>query len=437
MSLHQTAKFGLALQSAKGTAAAGVANPYIRGRMQQHGMNPRFDQIDTSGEHTGVHTRSTALQSTPIRSGHIMDVAMRHRLYPSMIGYELLGVGFAAATSTKVTLTVDATGGTFTVTAGTTTAALAEAITSADLKTAMDALSLVGTSTITGDAGGPFTISIDSTFAALTAVTLTANGASLTGGAGTAVFSGFYYSHAFTLPAADSEGWLTAYDMIGETSGFDKIVKDIRLSQLQITADNTGLVVNATGLGLGEADAAGTETFTAEVDAAISQANGSFTLSAAAGDGASDITAATMGTPRGSVLTIDNPLDDSEQQLHSFARATLSPTGKAISGTLSGLVHSENLYKEFTWGGSGGTAPVIAIPNSQLTWTWNSPGFITGAIPYSLTALIPNAQMMMQPFDIAASGSVLFDVNWTMLDNISAAPITFTLTNTNNSYVGT
>lgn len=431
MALHQTARFGLAQQSAKGTAAAGVTVPYIRGRVQQHGLNSRYEMIDTSGEHTGVHSRSTALQSTPIRAGSIIDVSFRHRLYPSMVGLELLGLGFTVATSTVVILTIDATGGTFTVTAGTTTGNLAESITAADLKTALDALTLVGTSTITGSAGGPFTITIDSS---LTATTLTASGALLTGGAGTATFSGWYYSHVFTLPAADSEGWLTAYSMIGETSGFDLIAQDVRLSQLTFTADSSGIMVAGSGLGRLLANAAGTETFTAEADAVLSQANGAFTLTA------TDITAATLGTPRGHTLVIDNPLDDSEQELHTMNRSTFSPTGKTITGTITGLVFSENIWKEMYWGSASGTAIVIPYPTStNLTFNWQSAGNIssTVAVPHKFTVAIPVLQWDMQPFDITGGGNVVYDCAYRMTDSLSAAPITFTLQNSISSYAGT
>lgn len=434
MALHQTARFGLAQQSAKGTAAAGVTVPYIRGRVQQHGMSPRYEMIDTAGEHTGVHSRSTALQSTPIRAGSIIDVSFRHRLYPSMVGLELIGLGFTVATSTTVILTIDATGGTFTLTvSGQTTAAIAEAALASAVESALELLSTVTVATVTGDAGGPYTIQVDS---GVTASTFTASAASLTGGASTATFTGWYYTHVFTLPAADSESWLTAYDYIGETSGFDRIVRDVRLSQLSFTADNTGIIVAGSGLGLVMADAAGTETFTAEVDAVLSQANGSFTLTAV--DSASG--AITTGTPRSHTLTIDNALDDSEQELHTMNRATLSPTGKVISGSITGFPVSETLFKQLQWGLTAGTGVVIPYPvTSAFTWNWRSASNIStaAAVPYICTFSIPIVQMEMQPFDLAASGSVLFDIAYRMTDAISAAPITITLQNAISSYAGT
>jgi len=436
MALHQTARFGLAQQAVKGTAAAGWDVPYIRGRVLQHGMSPRYEMIDTAGEHTGVHSRSTALQSTPIRAGSIIDVSFRHRLYPSMVGLELIGLGFTAATSTISILTIDATGGTFTLTvSGQTTAAITYAVTltAATIDTAIELLSTVGAdgATVTGSNGGPYTITLNSS---VTASTFTADGALLTGGAGTAVFSGWYYTHVFTLPAADNEGWLTGYSFIGESSGFGLVARDVRLSQLTFTADKTGIIVAGSGLGLAEADAAGTETFTPEVDAVLSQANGAFTLTS------TDITAATLGTPRSHTLTLDNPLDDSEQELHTMNRATLSPTGKTVTGTIAGLVFSENIFKEMWWGGAGGTAVAIPYPVSTgFTYNWQSASNIstTAAVPYKLTFSIPIVQFEMAPFDLTSGGQVVYDCAYRMTDAISTSPISLTLVNDTPSYAGT
>lgn len=533
MALHQTARFGLAKQNAKETAAAGVSVPYIRGRVQQHGLNPRYEMIDTSGEHTGVHSRSTALQSTPIRAGSIIDVSFRHRLYPSMVGYELIGLGFVDQTdnsSTTATLTINATGGTFTITVNgvTTSPALAYNASASTIQAALVALSTVGTGGATVSGSGPFTIVINSV------VGITTNAASLTGGAstaalssiafvggtsttakltftgvtsgnftltvngmttaniaysaslsaatidtalelvvgtagvavtgsnggpytftfnrsvtastftvadvslnaGTAVIAGFYYNHTFTLPAADRESWLTVYDYIGETGGFDRIVRDVRLSQLSFTADNTGIIVAGSGLGLVMSNAAGTETFIAETDAVISQANGSFTLTAV--DSASG--AISTGTPRSHTISFDNPLDESEQELHTLDRATLSPTGKTITGTIAGLPFSETLFKQMYWGQTAGTGVVIPYQaTSAFTWNWQSASNIStaAAVPYKMTFSIPVVQIEMQPFDLTGGGQVLFDISYRLVDAISTAPITITLQNSISSYAGT
>jgi len=425
--IHQTTGFGLGTQLTKGTAAS---TNFIRGRMGTSGVMPRYDEVDNAGEHTGIHQRATVLQSTPIRAGYIGTINMSWRLYPNMIGYALHGVGLNNTTATTVILTIDATGGTFTLTVtAQTTAAIAFDAAASAVETALELLSTVTVATVTGDAGGPYTIQVDSS---VTAATFTSNAGSLTGGGSTATFSGWYYTHTFTFADTDDEKYLTAWHAVGESANrFDKNARDVRLSQLQLAADRSGIAATASGLALNELDATGSETFTAEVDALLSQANGSFTLTS------SDLTANTIGTPRGNTFTIDNPLDEEEQQLHSFQRASLTPTGKDVSGTLTGLVFSEAAYSELIWGAAAGTAPVIAIPSCALSWVFNTPGYVTGAVPYSMTTTIAVAQARMQPFDETGGGQIIYDMSYRMTDALSAAPLTITLVNDTVNYTGT
>ncbi len=92
------------------------------------------------------------------------------------------------------TITVDATGGTFTITySGQTTTGLAFNASGATVTTALDALSNLapGDIVVTGGPGAsgggtPYTLTYGGTLAATNVPTVTASGASLTGGAGTA-----------------------------------------------------------------------------------------------------------------------------------------------------------------------------------------------------------------------------------------------------------
>ncbi|MGV3619114.1 MAG: hypothetical protein ACO1SV_27625 [Fimbriimonas sp.] len=90
------------------------------------------------------------------------------------------------------TITVDATGGTFTLTyGGQTTAAIAENAAAATVQAALQALSTIGVGNIqvTGAAGGPFTYEFVEDLRHSVTTALTGNGASLTGGAGTVVIA--------------------------------------------------------------------------------------------------------------------------------------------------------------------------------------------------------------------------------------------------------
>ena len=95
--------------------------------------------------------------------------------------------GFAGTNEVQ-TLTLSATGGTFTLTySGQTTSALAYNASAATVETALEALSnlIPAEVAVSGSAGGPYTI----TFATMNAALLTASAASLTGGSGTAVIA--------------------------------------------------------------------------------------------------------------------------------------------------------------------------------------------------------------------------------------------------------
>ncbi|MFI8085942.1 hypothetical protein ACIF6L_34770 [Kitasatospora sp. NPDC086009] len=89
-----------------------------------------------------------------------------------------------------VTITGGPTGGTFTLTfAGQSTAAIAYNATAAAVKAALEALNNIaaGDITVTGNAGGPYTVAFAGNFAGDNVAQMTANAAGLTGGTTPAV----------------------------------------------------------------------------------------------------------------------------------------------------------------------------------------------------------------------------------------------------------
>jgi hypothetical protein len=102
-----------------------------------------------------------------------------------------------AVTDERQTVTVDATGGTFTLTyAGQTTAAIAFDAAASAVKSALVALSNIGADDVAvtggpGDAGGttPYTVRFTALLSGTNVAAMTADATSLTGGAGTVVIA--------------------------------------------------------------------------------------------------------------------------------------------------------------------------------------------------------------------------------------------------------
>lgn len=114
------------------------------------------------------------------------------------------------------TITISATGGTFTITySGQTTSAIAYNATAATVQAALEALSniAVGDVSVTGSAGGPYSIEFIGTLGLQNVAAVTTNAGSLTGGAGTAVVAtptpGVAPDATWTFAADDPHQWRT------------------------------------------------------------------------------------------------------------------------------------------------------------------------------------------------------------------------------------
>ncbi len=152
------------------------------------------------------------------------DGVLREAILGRLMGFTIIadpGIDGATTEVQTITVTGSPTGGTFTVTyAGQTTAAIAYNATAATVLTRLEALSNIdsGDVTVTGDAGGPYTVTFDADLGNV--AEFTASGASLTGGSSPAVaiattasgqtgFGVAYHRDAFahvTRPSRNPEG---------------------------------------------------------------------------------------------------------------------------------------------------------------------------------------------------------------------------------------
>lgn len=233
-------------------------------------------------------------------------------------------------------------------------------------------------------------------------------------------------SHAFTKTDTDDAKWLSVMHALGEGSArFERKIKDVRLTQLQLAATRNNLTVSFDGLGLDEAASAGTETVAAEALKRIIPSTGSLTFGTLA-----------LGEPRSHTITLARPVEEDDQKLHSFGRADALETGFAVNGQLRGLDMSYNTYKKLNWGGTSGTAPDDEVVTDSLTVTWQSAANITGAaVPYSITFAFTKVELRMVGSPVARGADIIrCDVDYAMIDDVSAAPVTVTVVNTVSSY---
>lgn len=410
--LYQTSGFALGLQSAIETQAL----TFYRGRFMTSGAKPIFDQIDPSGEHTGIHNRGSALQSSPINSGFHNSLTMDGMLYPSLIPLFLLGYGFKINASTAIrTMAVTATGGTYTLTFnGQTTAAIAYNASPSTVQAALEALSNV----VAGD------VVVSGTAAALvfgwniTTTTFTVDGASLTGG--TAVITvTTAIRHYLTLADADEESWLSILSIMGDdTDELGRVILDAKVDSYELAMDPSGLNYSASGLARSEGLDAGTEVVIQDVDALLNPSTGNFTLTS------SDFTPATFGCPRTHTLTLGNPLDDAEQCLHTYYRSGFSPQGKVYGGSLGGMIFSSNAFLEHYYGSVSGTEPEFTVREAGLNFKFETQKYIGAtAIPYSVEYNLDPIQVVMRPFDVQDGGQITWEAEYKVVDRAAASPI--------------
>jgi hypothetical protein len=234
-----------------------------------------------------------------------------------------------------------------------------------------------------------------------------------------------YKSHAFTKANVDASKYLSfMHALLAGSARFERKIKDVRLTQLQIASTRTNITVTAEGIGLDEAESTGTETVASEVNECILPTTGSLALGTLA-----------LGEAREHTITITRPVDEDDQKQHSQARADLPEMSFGITGQMTGLDMSYNTYKKLVWGGTSGTAPSLETITDTLTVSWTSAHNIAGAaVPYSFQMALLKAEFRLTNFEAQGNNIVRCDVGYTMIDDSASAPATFTVKNGVASY---
>lgn len=419
----ETASFAMGFQAAKGTGAATL----IRGIVDDHKIAPSYSTIRREAEHRGKHQRPSANQSSGMRGAVIVPWSVKFGLRPRMIGHVLLSNGYQIdAEQTTVTLTLSATGGTFTLTVkAQTTAAIAFDATALAVEAALELLTTVTVATVTGSDGGPYLIVIDT---GVDSTTMTADGALLTGGDGTAIFTAWINQHNLSEANAGSTGYVTLMEYLGEGAArYGQRAVDGKSNSLSFKATAEELTVDVGGFAITPGDPSGSEVEIDEVDVLFHPGTGQFTVVSV------DLTA--LGVPLTHDWTQDNPIDDTVQQLHSLYRARLPEGGRKRNGTLGGLVFAEDPFREIMY--AGGTEPSVVMPEASLSWSWTSPGAFAGTQKYSFAWTYPICEFEIQPVDLSGTGEIIYSADYVVSDTETTSPSSVVLINDVASYAGT
>lgn len=438
-----TAGFALGVQKLKGTAAS---TGYITGRMQQSSLGERFDRTNSDNEHRGTAGRPTTNQTRAINSSYIGQFSARHQLYPDLIGHELIMAGFevisegkgtVSPTAMVQTITMTASGGTWTATFdGETTAAVAFNVSTADLQTALLALSNLTTSdvVVSGTPGSSYVLTFGNTYVNKNVPLVVLDTASLTGGSASVALTtpvvGTYYEHVFKLAKRRFVRWGSVLHSIDEAGSlWERKLTDARISSLSVNAGATDIICTLAGLGITLGAASLAETKTAETAYLPSRGLGSHSLT---------ISSVELGaTPRSHELIIAQDLADDDMTLHSAVRGDVPIRGLKVSGKLGGLDISYNLYKKLNWGGTSGTGPATALAEGVLGYNFVTSNYITGSVPYKFQVAIPVVQITLSQPEASGNNLIRCEAEYTMLDlDSSTAPITITLVNTTGHYCG-
>lgn len=235
-----------------------------------------------------------------------------------------------------------------------------------------------------------------------------------------------YYTHTFTKANVDAAKWLSVLHRVGiGASQFERKIKDVRLTQMQLVSTRQNIRLTTQGAGIDELVSLGSETVTSEPNFRILPVKGSIAFGTLA-----------LGAPREHTITIARPVDTEDQKQHSYGLADLPETGFEINGELRGLDLTFDTYKKLVWGGTSGTAPDMASVIDTLTVKWETASNIVGAaVPYSLQLALLKAEFRLVGTPRAQGNSIVrCDINYTMIDDVSSAPATFTLVNGVASY---
>lgn len=233
------------------------------------------------------------------------------------------------------------------------------------------------------------------------------------------------YTHEFTKASNASAKYLTALHSIGEGSGrMHTRVRDVRLTNLQIQADNERVQLQVDGVGIAEEASTGNETISVPPAVRFLPSTGTFAWGTLAG----------LSVPRQHTVTIARPVDENDQKLHSFGLADVQEMGFAVTGQMTGVDMSKDVYNLLVRGGGQG-ASTITVTDS-LTFSYESGGPMEDETdPYLFQVALRKVDVTLTSFEASGNNAIRCDLTWQMIDDDPEAdPITITLEDLKQSY---
>lgn len=237
------------------------------------------------------------------------------------------------------------------------------------------------------------------------------------------------YTHTFTIADRDVAPYLTVMQQIGEgAETFERRGVGCRVARFDMIANTRGVICSMQGVGMDINDSLGTETSTNEPNKLITATDGALTAEI---DGEPIVTDMKI---RSSRFQIANPLYVEEVNLFSAERVDLPQLGMAVNGSLGGVDVSRQLWDKMYRSGNTSGSPTLIVPSMNLAYTYESPANIpTGAVPYSITVEVPNAEVRMTPYSASGRNLIRCNLEWVMYDD-GSEPLTIKLTNEKASY---
>lgn len=239
------------------------------------------------------------------------------------------------------------------------------------------------------------------------------------------------YTHTFVLADRDEHKWGSAISKLGSGSiGIERKISKVRLNRLALTASKrNGCTWEATGMGLGVAEATGSETTVQETAVKFLPSKGSMSIQA---DAADIFTYATDHT-----FAIDNGLRQDEDFLFSTAIADLPQQAIRVSGQFQNVPFEKDLLRKIVYDAADLTgAPKLTVKQASVAFTHQTEQYVdpSGTQPYTFTFSATNCALTLGQYQASGDELVRVPVDWRMLD-LTTTPATITLINNVPDYV--